>query len=70
VGSIEARGHAFVIRIWLERAGEEESWRGYITHATTEERHHFRELNEIGAFIRRYVERGGENQKEPGQAGR
>jgi hypothetical protein len=56
VGSIEARSHAFVIRIWLERAGGEATWRGHITHVATEDRQHFGELTEIVAFIRPYLE--------------
>jgi hypothetical protein len=58
VGSIQPRSHAFVIRVWLERAEEEEVWRGYITHLETEARHHFVELSEIARFIGEHLQHG------------
>jgi hypothetical protein len=69
VGSIDARGHAFVIRIWLERAGQEKAWRGYIMHIITEERHHFEDLTEIVRFIQTHLERDGAAGEQPKHEG-
>jgi hypothetical protein len=52
VGSFEARSHSFVIRMWIEQAGEESIWRGHITQVVTGKRHHFVELTQILSFIR------------------
>jgi hypothetical protein len=67
VGSIEAGSHTFVLRIWLERAGDEKAWRGSITHVLTQERHHFVELADIVGLMRPYLRTG---EEPPQRAGR
>ena len=50
--------HSYVIRIWLEDAGAENSgpvWRGHITHIPGEERKYLNDLSEIPAFIESYL---------------
>jgi hypothetical protein len=51
--------HAFVVRIWLEDDGGDESpalWRGYITHVLDHRRHYFQDLSGILRFITPYLD--------------
>ena len=50
--------HSYVIRIWLEEAGEADTkavWRGHITHIPGEERKYLNDLSEIPAFIESHL---------------
>jgi hypothetical protein len=53
-------GHlAFVIRLWLEEVSADRRavvWRGQIRHALTGEARYFQEMNEMNAFIERYIQ--------------
>ena len=50
----ETLSHTFVIRIWLEKR-DPPTWRGHVTHATTGERSHFSDLQELAAIIAGYL---------------
>ena len=54
--------HSFVIRIWLEDAGQPASppiWHGQLTHIPGGERHYFSDLSEIAAIIKRHLDSAG-----------
>lgn len=56
----ERTTHSFIVRIWLERVaeeGEEQIWRGHITHVPGGERIAFDHLEELNAFIASFLER-------------
>jgi len=57
----EAKLHSFIVKLWLEDAGDETNqmgWHGYITHVPSGERRYLRELADILKFIKPYL--GGE----------
>lgn len=56
----EATLHSFIVKLWLEETGDESSWHGYITHVPSGDRQYLRELADIVAFIKPYIESGGE----------
>jgi hypothetical protein len=50
--------HSFLVRVWLEETAEEAgraSWRGNIIHVANGERQYVESLDEIVAFIGRYL---------------
>jgi hypothetical protein len=58
----ESNTHSFIVKIWLEETVEEDgraTWRGHITHVISDKRRHLKELDEITAFIRPYLEQAG-----------
>jgi hypothetical protein len=67
VGGIEPRSHTFVIRIWLERAGEEKAWRGHITDVVTGQRDHFAGLTAILDFVQSRLHRDTPAADDPGR---
>ena len=51
--------HAFIVRIWFERAATEDSqglWRGVVIHVPSGKRRYFQCVDEIIAFISLYLE--------------
>jgi hypothetical protein len=58
----ESNTHSFIVKIWLEETVEEDgraTWRGHITHVLSGKRRYLKELDEITAFIRPYLEQAG-----------
>ena len=58
----EDETNSFIVKIWLEETGMETGkvgWRGHITHVSSGERHYVKDLDEISAFIRQYLQRFG-----------
>ena len=54
----EADAHSFVLRIWREnREGSDDpaEWRGWIEHVQSEQRHYFRNLEDISRIVTAYV---------------
>ena len=54
----ESKVHSFIVKIWLEEAGDETGrviWRGYITHVPGGERRYLKRLSEIVDFIACYL---------------
>ena len=50
--------HSFIVKIWLDEAGEEPGaarWTGHITHVPDGERRYLTELSEIREFIVPYL---------------
>jgi hypothetical protein len=59
--SPESNLHSFIIRLWLEEAGEEADqavWRGHITHVPSGTRRYLKDLDEIAVFIAPYLGTG------------
>jgi hypothetical protein len=57
--SLEATSHPFVVRVWLEESAEEAhraTWRGHITHVPSGKRCYLHSLDDITAFVARYLE--------------
>lgn len=53
----ESNVHSFIVKVWLEEAGDETktaSWHGYITHVPSGERRYLRDLGDILSFIKPY----------------
>ena len=49
---------AFSVKVWLEETVEEvgqATWRGHITHVSSGERQHLKDLREIAEFIGPYL---------------
>ncbi len=54
----EAEAHSFVVRIWRESRDDPEApaeWRGWIEHVQSEQRHYFRDINDISRIVAAYV---------------
>ena len=51
-------GHTFVLRLWLEEpeVTGTATWRGHITHVLDNERVYVETLDDIAAFIGRYLD--------------
>ncbi len=65
-----AKSHSFILRLWAEAReieGAPPSWRGLIEHVQTGAHRYFRDLEDIPAFIRPYLEEGG-SQSPPGKS--
>jgi len=61
----ESKLHSFIVKLWLENAGDETGklvWRGYITHVPSGERRHLKKLKDVTNFIGRYLEEMGVEQ--------
>ena len=55
----ETTVHSFIVKLWLEEAGDETGktvWRGYVTHVPDGERRYLKRLNDLIDFIGRYLE--------------
>jgi hypothetical protein len=58
----EPKVQSFIIKLWLEEAGDETGrliWHGYITHVPDGHRHYFRTLDDITDVIARHLEEMG-----------
>jgi len=56
--TIESKVHSFIVKLWLEDAGDEagsESWRGLVTHVPSGERRYLHKLDDILSFVKPYV---------------
>ena len=55
----ESTVHSFIVKLWLEDEGGENSrlrWHGYITHVPSGARRSFKKLSEVTDFIKQYVD--------------
>lgn len=55
----ESDAHSFIIKLWVERAPDEDrpsAWGGHITHVPGGERRYLKDLDDITAFITPYLE--------------
>ena len=55
----ETSTHSFIVKVWLEETAEEAGqalWRGHITHVPSGKRRYLKNLDEILAFIKPYLE--------------
>ena len=54
----EATVHSFIVKVWLEETGDENTtgWHGSVTHVPSGERHYLREFDDILTFIKPFVE--------------
>ncbi len=58
----ESNIQSFIVKIWAEDAREVDggpAWRGQVTHVPGGERRSFQDLEDLGNFIERYLERMG-----------
>jgi|SwirhisoilCB3_FD_contig_101_62442_length_7741_multi_3_in_0_out_0_1 hypothetical protein len=63
----ETSTHSFIIKIWREWTGTQPghaTWRGYITHVPSGERHALHDLRDIIMFIKPYLEQMGVQQRQ------
>jgi hypothetical protein len=54
----EWKVHSFIVKLWLEDAGDEtgsEGWRGYVTHVPSGKRRYLQKLDDIVSFVEPYV---------------
>lgn len=54
----DSRVHSFIVKLWLEEAGDQPEaarWHGYITHVPSGERRYLQELGDIVTFVKPYV---------------
>ena len=55
----EASTHSFIVKIWVEDAGDEAEnalWRGHITHVPSGTRRYLKDLGDIADFILPYLD--------------
>jgi len=53
---------SFIVKVWTEEAADEAGqgvWRGHITHVPSGDRRYIKGLDEIAAFIARYLKEMG-----------
>lgn len=58
----ESKVHSFIVKLWLEEAGDETGrivWRGYITHVPGGGRRYLKRLSDIADFISSYLKENG-----------
>lgn len=54
----EAEAHSFVMRIWRENRDDPNDlaeWRGWIEHVQSQQRHYFRNLEDLPQIVGAYV---------------
>jgi hypothetical protein len=54
----ESKVHSFIVKLWLEDAGDEKGsagWRGHITHVPSGKRRYLKTLDDILTFVNPYV---------------
>lgn len=59
---LESSTHSFIIKVWLEESATDDrgaGWRGHITHVPGGQRRYLKDLNEITAFIKPFLEATG-----------
>jgi len=57
--SPEFNTHSFIIKIWIDDAGQgvnQATWRGHITHVPSGERRYLKKLDDILSFMETYLE--------------
>ncbi len=62
----ETKVHSFIVKLWLEEAGDETRkavWRGHVTHVPDGERRYLTRLDDLIEFIGRYLEDMGVQRK-------
>lgn len=55
---IEPNTHAFVVKVWREEEHvntHDTSWRGYVIHVASGQRHYITTLDQLDHFIVRYL---------------
>ena len=60
--SSEVNAHSFIVKIWID--GEEQgvnrvTWRGHITHVSSNQRQYISDLDEIPSFLASYLQQMG-----------
>lgn len=58
----ESKVHSFIVKLWLEEAGDETGsivWRGYITHVPGGGRRYLKKLGDITDFVASYLKENG-----------
>jgi hypothetical protein len=59
---LESSTHSFIIKVWLEGSATEgggAGWHGHITHVPGGQRRYLKDLNEITAFIKPFLNQTG-----------
>lgn len=59
---LESSTHSFIIKVWLEASatdGRIAGWHGHITHVPGGQRRYLKDLNEITAFIKPFLNETG-----------
>jgi hypothetical protein len=67
----ESQVHSFIVKLWLEKAGDETGmtvWHGYITHVPSGERRYLKDLRDILSFVKLYVAEKGADVKQDSRA--
>jgi hypothetical protein len=67
----ETQVQSFIVKLWLEKAGEEMGttvWHGHITHVPSGERHYLQDLSDIIGFIEPYIGETGSEGKQGSRA--
>jgi hypothetical protein len=58
----ESQVHSFIVKLWLEKVGDEKGmtvWHGHITHVPSGERRYLKDLRDILGFVKLYIEETG-----------
>ena len=58
----ESKVHSFIVKLWLDEAGDEtekSGWHGHITHVPSGERRYLQDLSDILSFIKPYIRETG-----------
>ncbi len=53
----ESQMHSFIVKLWLEKGGDDTRatvWHGYITHVPSGARRYLKDLHDIVSFIKLY----------------
>ena len=59
---VESDTQSFIVKIWVEKSGEDTSrgvWHGHITHIPSYQRRYLKDLSEIQDFIAPHLEEMG-----------
>lgn len=62
MGVAESKVHSFIVKLWLEEAGDETGmvgWHGHITHVPSGERRYLQDLRDILSFVKPYIGESG-----------
>ena len=57
--SAEFNAHSFIVKVWIEEEANEHGnpiWHGHITHVPGGEQRYLRNLSEIEAFVKPYLQ--------------
>ena len=50
--------HSFIVKLWLEKVGDEKGttvWHGHITHVPSGERRYLKDISDILSFVKHYI---------------